>query len=625
MKRIALFLQKLPIQLLLAVPVILYLTIAVYWQSEEMYTITGDEPHYLLVADSIVRDHDLRVENNYMIDTPVQRVVKMKLYVPEQMPWHVQNQFSRHNPGLPFLLAIPYAIAGVAGAKIFMALLAGLWPFLLYKVLFQITESRLWSVVVAFTLGVGLPFTAASNQIYPDLLGGAIILYVAWKIFGRFYGRYEAPFSLAINLWLGALVGFLPWLHVRLLAPAILLLSAHIYAEAKSKRTVTRTRHYLFAAAVAACLFALLFVYNRIAFGKFMGAYASDSVYLDIKDNLMIFFGLHWDQSQGMFMEQPLLLLGLVGVVPLIKANWRGAVLLALLYISVLLPNSVHPAWYGGFTFPGRFFWTVVALWVFPLAFTVKYLLKRNRLLLKLLCAGGIILQGWYAAKWMFNDNFLLNQRFAVWTSRSFFENTRLLFLLPSFKDFDVYLKHPANYVAVLAGLLLIISGWLWQRGINALLGKLWAAFLVASVIVVLLVPVPNGSISFGAYELPSNLGTLDGLTRVATEKDGAGTLTFGPYVKLLAGLYEVTLEYESSGADDSRVGRFDIVYSPGVVEVGAEDLPPSSVNQGIFKYRFPVRGAQSLNSSFEFRVWYAGHGNLRVKGLTIAPISFGQ
>ena len=614
-----------PIKLLLAVPVVLYLTIAVYWQSEGMYTITGDEPHYLLVADSIVRDHDLRVLNNYMIDTPVERAVKMKLYVPEQMPWHVQNQFSRHNLGLPFLLALPYAIAGVAGAKIFMALLAGFWPFLLYKVLFQITESKRWSVLFAFTLGIGLPFTAASNQIYPDLLGGAIILYVAEKIFGRFYGRYEEPFSPAMNLWLGALVGFLPWLHVRMLAPALLLLLAHIYVEAKSDRSVARPRHYLFAAAVAFCLFALLFVYNRAAFGNFMGAYASDSVYLDVKENAMIFFGLHWDQSQGMFIEQPLLLLGLVGVIPLVKANLRGAILLALLYVSVLLPNSVHPAWYGGFAFPGRFFWTAFALWVFPLAFTIKYLLKRNRLLLKLLCTGSIILQVWYAAKWIFNDNFLLNQRFAVWASRSFFESTRLLFLLPSFKDFDVYLKHPANYVAVTAGLLLIISGWLWQRGAGAWLSKAWPAFLAAGVILVLLVPVPNGSISFGAYELPSNLGTLDGLTRVATERDGAGTLTFGPYVKLLAGLYEVRLSYESGATDDSRAGRFDVVYSPGVREVGAEDLPPSSVNQGVFKYRFQVRDWQSFNSSFEFRVWYAGHGNLRVKGLTLTPTSFGQ
>lgn len=624
MKRTVAFLQKLPIELLLAVPVILYLTIAVYWQSKEMYTITGDEPHYLLVADSIVRDHDLRVLNNYMIDTPVQRAIKMKLYVPEQMAWHVQNEFSRHNPGLPFLLAIPYAIAGVTGAKMFMALLAGLWPFLFYKVLFQITESRLWSVILAFTLGIGLPFTAASNQIYPDLLGGAIILYLTEKIFGRFYGRYKQSLSLAMTLWLGALVGFLPWLHIRLLAPAILLLLAHIYSEAKQERTAPRNHHYMFASAVAVCLFALLFIYNRMAFGKFMGAYGSDSVYLDLKDNLMIFLGFHWDQSQGMFIEQPLLLLGLVGVVPLIKANLRGAILLVLLYLSVLLPNAVHPAWYGGYAFTGRFFWTVVALWVFPVAFTVKYLLKRNRLLLKLLCACSIILQAWYALKWIFNDNFLLNQRFAVWISRSFFESTRLLFLLPSFKDFDLYLKHPANYVAVIAGLLLIITGWLWQHGTFAWLGKVWAAFLVAGVIAVLLVPVPNGSVSIGAQELPSNLGTLDGLTRVATEKDGAGTLTFGPYVKLLAGLYEVTVEYESS-VTDARVGRFDIVYSPGVVEVGAEDLPPSCVNQGMFKYRFEVRDWQSLSSSFEFRVWYAGHGLLRVKGLTIRPISFNQ
>src|ERR1043165_5363122 len=135
-------LRKLPIQLLLVIPVILYLTVAIYWHARDIYSLTGDEPHYLLIADSIVRDRDLRVENNYQIDTPVQRSIKLKLYEPELMPVHVRNQFSMHNIGLPLLIALPYALAGVLGVKIFMALLAGLWPLLLYKILLQITESQ---------------------------------------------------------------------------------------------------------------------------------------------------------------------------------------------------------------------------------------------------------------------------------------------------------------------------------------------------------------------------------------------------------------------------------------------------------------------------------------------------
>src|SRR4051812_23511237 len=114
MERRRRFLRKLPVQLLLVLPSLIYVAIAVDWHARNIYTITGDEPHYLLIADSLVRDHDLRVENNYQADTPVQGAINLKLYVPEQMPWHVKNQYSRHNAGLPFLLALPYAMAGVA-------------------------------------------------------------------------------------------------------------------------------------------------------------------------------------------------------------------------------------------------------------------------------------------------------------------------------------------------------------------------------------------------------------------------------------------------------------------------------------------------------------------------------
>src|ERR1043165_4629653 len=105
MERTRRFLRKLPVHLLLVLPSLLYITIAVYWHARDIYSLTGDEPHYLMISDSIVRDGDLRVENNYQIDTPVQRAIKLKLYVPEWMPIHVHNQFSLHNIGLPVLLA----------------------------------------------------------------------------------------------------------------------------------------------------------------------------------------------------------------------------------------------------------------------------------------------------------------------------------------------------------------------------------------------------------------------------------------------------------------------------------------------------------------------------------------
>jgi hypothetical protein len=68
---------------------------------------------------------------------------------------------------------------------------------------------------------------------------------------------------------------------------------------------------------------ALFGFYNQVAFGNPVGPYTSGVVSLDVKKVGMIFLGLHLDGMQGMFMQQPLLLLGLVGIVPLIRAAPR--------------------------------------------------------------------------------------------------------------------------------------------------------------------------------------------------------------------------------------------------------------------------------------------------------------
>lgn len=44
---------------LLFVPALCYVLVAVVWQRLEIYKIYGDEPHYLLVSESLIRDGDV--------------------------------------------------------------------------------------------------------------------------------------------------------------------------------------------------------------------------------------------------------------------------------------------------------------------------------------------------------------------------------------------------------------------------------------------------------------------------------------------------------------------------------------------------------------------------------------
>ncbi|MBI4671372.1 MAG: hypothetical protein HY741_06845 [Chloroflexi bacterium] len=82
-----------------------------------MYPLIGDEPHILLIADSIVRDHDVNLINNYAEETPVSMAMGVRLDPNDK--GHLIDGISISGIGLPLLLGIPYALGGVFGAKLF--------------------------------------------------------------------------------------------------------------------------------------------------------------------------------------------------------------------------------------------------------------------------------------------------------------------------------------------------------------------------------------------------------------------------------------------------------------------------------------------------------------------------
>lgn len=634
--------------LLLALPMLFYLAVAGYWQWHDLYPITGDEPHYLLVADSLVRDHDVLVRNNYFAeDTAVRRVTGEGLSEPQHLAGHVQGQFSIRGVGLPLVVALPYyaggEMYGVAAARMFMALLAGLLPFLLYRAAYQVIGSKPWSVVVALTFSLGLPFLAASNQIYPDLLAGMIILYVAERTFAIFRGGHERRISALSAFVVGVLISCLPWLHVRLLAPAMVLLLGYVYAvvTARSDHAPhSGRRGWLVPVGTVALSLVLLGYFNHVAFENISGPWNSGNLRSGIRQTGMVFLRFHWDHTHGMFMQQPFLLLGLMGIAPLVKANWRAALLFGALYMSVLLPAAMNPTAGLGASFAGRYWWAVVSLWIFPAAFAIELLLRRGRAAVLSLCAASVVLQASLVGTWlrsglMYNNSGLMynSENTPAWLSsttdfyaRLFDPNLRaaeLWLRLPLFRDLDSYLSHPPNYVFVSFGLLLAVIGWLWRRGATRWVGGTWVVFLVIGTSIVAFIPPAVEPLSFPAQALPGQTGTLNGDSRVATEGESRrGHLIFGPNVVLPPGSYELALEYESGSEPGAPAARWDVVSDAATNTIDSGDLPPSTTNGGTFTCKISVGEVLPPSAALEFRVWYPGQGNLKVERLTIAPLT---
>jgi hypothetical protein len=232
-------------------------------------------------------------------------------------------------------------------------------------------------------------------------------------------------------------------------------------------------------------------------------------------------------------------------------------------------------------------------------------------------------------------DDFLLNTQtkdslHPTWARGSFYDallEPELWVRLPSFRDFvdfDAYLMHPANYVFVLLGILLIVSGWLWQRGVTYLVGMIWAVFLVVGIGTIALISPVIEPFSVAMNEFDGQTGTVSYEARVATEDESEeGLLARGPLIPLpVAGAYEVTLEYDSRNVSYGPVAIWDILLSSERRPVARTTLPPSTINGGIVSYRASFDEDAALTSrELRFRVVYLGNGDLAVERLTITPL----
>jgi hypothetical protein len=169
--------------------------------------VAVDEVQYLLSALSVAEDGNLDISDEWAeqrwadfadAEPPVQTEVLSG-----------GRQLSPHDPLLPVLLAMPMGAFGWVGAKLALALLAGL-----------LAAATLWLAVRRFaiplplaTVGVGLasasaPLAVYGQQVYPELPAAlAVVLAVA---------ALSAPSaSRGPVLLLGAAVTGLPWLSVK--------------------------------------------------------------------------------------------------------------------------------------------------------------------------------------------------------------------------------------------------------------------------------------------------------------------------------------------------------------------------------------------------------------------------
>ena len=275
----------------------------------------SDEPHYLIVTQSVVLDHDLDLANDYA-------GTRYNEFYPGRLPdIHgivVGNAiYSIRDLGLPLLAVVPFALAGRTGVLAMLCLAGALLAAQLYLLLRDLRfERRVAFGAVAATAFVH-PIITYTTQVYPDLIV-ALVFVTAVRLLRR--GTLTGARELALA---SALTGTLPWLSTRAWFLAVGLGLVVAYAALRPRADLLR--RVAASASPFAALVLVLAVVNWREFGLFMPS----AGYFLLRDFQPVLVytpwiggtGLLFDAAFGLLPRAAIYALAFVGA----AALWRRA------------------------------------------------------------------------------------------------------------------------------------------------------------------------------------------------------------------------------------------------------------------------------------------------------------
>jgi hypothetical protein len=344
----------------------------------------GDEPHYLIIAQSLFTDGDLRIENNHA----------RRDYAPYfngtlRPDYFVRGKdgeiYSIHAPGLPAIIAPVYAIGGYRAVVLFLLIIASAGVGLLWKMAYAASGDAGAAWFGTCAASCATPIAFHTFTVYPDTPAWVVALTGVLALMRLRTGgqgsearlRDQSPRAasagqaggrtLGAGIWLlhGAALALLPWIHSRF---AWLAACFGLFVLLRLPRTREGARAagwFLAIPAVSAVAWFGFFyaIYGtpnpQAPYGTFARTQASRAF---IPDGVL---GVLFDQQFGLLVYAPVFLVALGGWVAAVRgdsANRRLAIELAVLTLPYLASVTYIRMWWGGWSVPVRFSVPVLTL-----------------------------------------------------------------------------------------------------------------------------------------------------------------------------------------------------------------------------------------------------------------------
>jgi hypothetical protein len=295
---------------------------------------SGDEPHYLIMAQSLWRERDLDLRDNFARGDYREFIPGTRNLEPHYgAPRADGRPFPTHSPGLPLLLAPAYALGGRAGCVIAFAFMASALGLVVRSLaLLETGDPR--AAFWAWAAAVGPPLAFYSFHLYTEVPSALALGFALVLLLGS---------PTAFRAFLAALLASaLPWFHVKMIpAAAVLGLLALVRLRGRPRG--------VFAAAAGVMAVAYMgYYYSVFHHPTPLAIYGG--VPRDMSGSpWRALPGIFLDRSFGLFPYAPVFLVAFAGF-PFLKG--RAQVFVGL---AVLGPLLFWRMWWGGQCPPGRF------------------------------------------------------------------------------------------------------------------------------------------------------------------------------------------------------------------------------------------------------------------------------
>jgi hypothetical protein len=320
----------------------------------------SDEPHYLIIAHSLLVDHDLAIENNHA------RGDYRAFHLGELRPDYLQRGrneviYSIHAPGLPAALLPAYAVAGYRGAVAMICLIAALTALAVFD-LAEAVAGRGAALLTWLAVCATVPFLPHAWLIFPEMPGALIVAWAALWLWN------PLPERMATWMWRGLALAALPWLHTKfvvLLGFLTAFLLVRLWPRAKPAARRARLAAALvtpIAFSVLVWLYSFYLMYGvfdpEAPYGGFVRLYVMNA---NIPRSLL---GLLFDQKFGLLIYSPVYGLAVAGCWLMLRDGEHRAFVAALTLGALAFIGSTGRfyMWWGGSSAPGRFLVPILPL-----------------------------------------------------------------------------------------------------------------------------------------------------------------------------------------------------------------------------------------------------------------------